>query len=258
MLDLSPALIAFFSASAALLGTFAGFGTSALLLPLLLFFLPLPQALLLTALIHLSLDCWKTLLAPHAVVWRFVASVAPFAIAGSIFGGFIAGTLLTLPFLNLFLHRYTPLLIIALLLSLALSQLRRDREIHSGGERTTSLLAFSAGFASALTGVGNVILAPLAMRSLPPSAPFLATTGIISALTNGGRIIGYLSGFGFALLTSLNPSLSFGAVGGAIVGFSLALVLQRLRTFPAPLLHRYALVGLLGVLLVETSMQLFL
>jgi hypothetical protein len=77
-------------------------------------------------------------------------------------------------------------------------------------------------------------------------------------LTNGGRIIGYLSGFGTAGLTLLAPSLLFWAVAGAVAGFLLALFLQHAHTLPASLLHRYALVGLLGILLVETSVQLFL
>jgi len=40
-------------------GTLTGFGTSTIMVPILLFFLPLPQTLLLVGIIHWFGDIWK-------------------------------------------------------------------------------------------------------------------------------------------------------------------------------------------------------
>lgn len=69
---------------ASFIGTLTGFGSSTVMLPVIVLFLPLPVALFFVGIIHTFNDLWKVILFKHAVHWRllltfgipgFVASV---------------------------------------------------------------------------------------------------------------------------------------------------------------------------------------
>ena len=66
------ALIALLTFVGSLVGTLTGFGTSTVMVPVLVMFYPLPQALLLVGIIHWFGDIWKMLLFRSGVRWRLV------------------------------------------------------------------------------------------------------------------------------------------------------------------------------------------
>src|SRR3989338_4410096 len=57
---------------ASMVGTLTGFGTSTIMVPVLLLFMPLPQTLLLVGIIHWFGDIWKMLLFRKGFNWRLI------------------------------------------------------------------------------------------------------------------------------------------------------------------------------------------
>ncbi len=54
------------------IGALTGFGTSTIMVPILLFFLPLTQTLLLVGIIHWFGDIWKILLFREGLQWKLI------------------------------------------------------------------------------------------------------------------------------------------------------------------------------------------
>ena len=71
--------IALLTMFASCIGTLTGFGTSTIMVPVLLFFLPLTQTLLLVGVIHWFGDIWKILLFREGLQWKLILT---FGIAG--------------------------------------------------------------------------------------------------------------------------------------------------------------------------------
>src|SRR3989344_6736333 len=57
---------------ASIVGTLAGFGTSTIMLPILLLFIPYPVALLFVGIIHFFDDLWEIILFRRAVNWKLL------------------------------------------------------------------------------------------------------------------------------------------------------------------------------------------
>jgi len=83
---LAIVLIAF---AASILGTITGFGISTLMVPVILFFFPLPSTLLFVGLVHFAGDVWKVLFFKKGIRWKLILS---FGIPG-IIASFIGASL---------------------------------------------------------------------------------------------------------------------------------------------------------------------
>ena len=57
---------------ASFFGTIAGFGSSVIMLPVLLFFFPLPEVLLFAGIVHILNDIWEMVLFRGSVSWRIL------------------------------------------------------------------------------------------------------------------------------------------------------------------------------------------
>ena len=57
---------------ASMVGTLTGFGTSTIMIPILLLFSPLPQTLLFVGIIHWFGDIWKVLLFKKGINWNLI------------------------------------------------------------------------------------------------------------------------------------------------------------------------------------------
>ena len=76
---------------ASAIGTFSGFGGSTIMVPILLFFFPLPVTLLFSAIIHLVGDAWKMLLfRKGARKWNLILWFAVPGAAASIARAFVS------------------------------------------------------------------------------------------------------------------------------------------------------------------------
>jgi len=71
------------------IGTLTGFGTSTIMVPILLFFLPLPQTLLLVGIIHWFGDIWKILFFKKEIHWKLILTFGIAGIAPSYLGASI-------------------------------------------------------------------------------------------------------------------------------------------------------------------------
>lgn len=69
-------------------GTLSGFGTSTIMVPVLVMFFPLPQTLLLVGIIHWFGDVWKIALFRHGIRWPLWVA---FGIPGVLFSFLGAG-----------------------------------------------------------------------------------------------------------------------------------------------------------------------
>src|SRR3989338_2371706 len=65
-------LISVLTLLASAVGTVTGFGTSTIMIPILLFWYPLPQALLLVGIIHWVGDIWKMILFRKGATWNLL------------------------------------------------------------------------------------------------------------------------------------------------------------------------------------------
>lgn len=71
---------------AAGIGTMTGFGTSTIMVPIMLLFYPLPQTLFFVGIIHFFGNVWKLLLFRGGVQWRLILSFGIPGIAATYLG----------------------------------------------------------------------------------------------------------------------------------------------------------------------------
>lgn len=79
--------MAFPTLVASAVGTVAGFGTSTIMVPMLVAFLPLPQVLLLVGVVQWFGDIWKMALFRGGVRWRLVVLFGATGIVAMVLGG---------------------------------------------------------------------------------------------------------------------------------------------------------------------------
>ena len=74
---------------ASAVGTLTGFGTSSIMVPVLVSFYPLPQTLFPVGIIHWFGDIWKMLLFRSGVRWRLVLLFGGAGIVATVLGGLV-------------------------------------------------------------------------------------------------------------------------------------------------------------------------
>ncbi|PLW95919.1 MAG: sulfite exporter TauE/SafE family protein, partial [Marinilabiliales bacterium] len=79
-------IIALLTILASGIGTITGFGTSTILVPILLFYLPLPETLLVVGVIHFSGDIWKMILFRKGFYWKLILTFGLTGIIASFLG----------------------------------------------------------------------------------------------------------------------------------------------------------------------------
>jgi uncharacterized membrane protein YfcA len=166
------------------IGTITGFGTSTILIPLLLLYLPLPETLLVVGVIHFSGDIWKMILFRKGFDWKLVLTFGITGILASYLGAQIifstsAETLLRI--LGAFMLTYT----IFLVFKPDFKVPKKNITAISGGGLS--------GFFAGIFGVGGAIRTLFLSAFDLPKAVFVATTGAIAFLIDFTRITTYLA-----------------------------------------------------------------
>ncbi|GAB4343485.1 MAG: sulfite exporter TauE/SafE family protein [Desulfobulbaceae bacterium] len=170
---------------ASLVGTMTGFGTSTIMVPVLLLFLPLPVTLLFVGVIHFCGDIWKVLLFrsgfDRKVVLGFCLAGIPASWLGAMFSAQAEGYPVK-RILGAFLICYTLFLFA-----------RRNWSLPP-----TTPTALGGGLLSGLcagfSGVGGAVRgAFLTAFNLPPGT-YVFTSGLIALFIDATRITGYLAG----------------------------------------------------------------
>ena len=176
------ALIALLTFVGSVIGTVTGFGTSTVMVPALVMFYPLPQALLLVGIIHWFGDIWKMLLFRSGVRWRLVLLFGVPGVVATVLGGllvFQAPQELLSRILGAFLLAYVAFILIK----------RRFKVPQTTATALTggALYGLSAG----AFGVGGAVRgAFLAAYDLPKEV-YIFTAGAIGLAVDIGRLATY-------------------------------------------------------------------
>lgn len=177
--------IALLTLLASMIGTLAGFGISTVMIPVLLIFLPLPQTLLLVAIIHWFNDIWKIVLFQHGIRWKLFLA---FGIPG-IFASFL-GSSLSLRIPREILSRALGIFLIAYVLFILFNQTFKLSQKLSVAISGGALTGFFAG----IFGIGGEINAVALSAFNLEKAVYVATAGAISLMIDSTRIATYVTG----------------------------------------------------------------
>lgn len=165
------------------IGTITGFGTSTILIPILLFYLPLPETLLVVGVIHFSGDIWKMILFRKGFDWKLILTFGLTGIMASYLGArivFSASPELLLRILGAFMLAY----VIFLVFKPDFKVPKKNLTAITGGGLS--------GFFAGIFGVGGAIRTLFLSAFDLPKAVFIATTGAIAFLIDSTRITTYL------------------------------------------------------------------
>jgi hypothetical protein len=214
--------------AASIIGTAAGFGISTVMIPVLLLWLPLPETLLLVAMIHLAGDLWKMVLFRSGVRWRLVLGFGIAGIATSYLGAWLSrfsGAFPAERVLGAVLLAY-----VGFLLWRPQWRIRQRPATAVAGGAASGLLA---GF----FGIGGAVRSAFLAGYDLPKTVYVFTTGIIAGVIDVTRICGYLAGgtrLPAVLWWSLAIAVPLSLVGAAVAKRIVAAVPQgRFRWFVA-------------------------
>lgn len=177
--------IALLTLVAAAVGTISGFGTSTLMIPVLVIFFPPVEAIFLVAIIHWFGNIWKVALFRSGFNWRLLALFGAVGLATSYLGAQIslgANAQILLRLLGAFLAGYALFLIF-----------QSKFKIPAGNVTALSGGALS-GFFAGMFGIGGAIRGMFLAAFNLPKAVYIATAGAIGLLVDSTRIITYFIG----------------------------------------------------------------
>ncbi|MDD5749349.1 MAG: sulfite exporter TauE/SafE family protein [Patescibacteria group bacterium] len=170
---------------AATIGTITGFGTSTLMIPVLVIFFPPVEAIFLVAIIHWFGDVWKVSLFRKGFNVRLLVLFGLVGLATSYLGAYISlgvNEEILLRVLGAFLAGYA--LFVAF---------QSKFKIPAGNITAISGGALS-GFFAGMFGIGGAIRSAFLSAFDLPKAVFIATAGAIGLLVDSTRIITYFTG----------------------------------------------------------------
>jgi len=170
---------------ASIVGTTSGFGTSTIMVPILLLFFPLPQTLLFVGIIHWFGDIWKILFFKKGLNWKLILGFGIPGIAASFLGASLS---LRVPEELLFhiLGGFLLIYVIFLFLKPSFHLPQNKAVMITGGTLS--------GFFAGIFGVGGAIRATFLSVFDLPKAVYLATAGSIAFFIDLTRLITYING----------------------------------------------------------------
>lgn len=177
--------IALLTLIAATIGTITGFGTSTIMIPVLVRFFPPVEAIFLVAIVHWFGDVWKILLFRKGINWRLIGLFGLIGLATSYFGAFVslgANEQILLRLLGMFLAGYALFLVFQF-----------KFKIPAGNMTALSGGALS-GFFAGMFGIGGAMRGMFLSAFDLPKAVYIATAGAIGIMVDSTRIIAYFTG----------------------------------------------------------------
>lgn len=179
---IEAALLAALTFVAAGVGTFTGFGTSTIMVPVLLFFFPLPLALLFAGIVHWFGDIWKMLFFRSGIQWRLLLVFGATGIVSSYIGASLAITAseeLLARLLGGFLLFYVVWIWYNPVWKLPIG----DTFSFTGGALS--------GFLAGIFGVGGVVRAAFLSAYNLPKEMYLFAIGAIALVVDSTRLVTY-------------------------------------------------------------------
>lgn len=163
-------------------GTLTGFGTSTIMVPILLFFLPLPQTLLLVGIIHWFGDIWKILFFRKGFQWKLILAFGAAGILASFLGANIVLSM-SESLLSRILGGFFIIYVLFLFYNPAFKIQRRSTTAVTGGALS--------GFLAGIFGVGGAVRSMFLSAFDLPKAVYIATAGAIAFFIDITRITTY-------------------------------------------------------------------
>jgi hypothetical protein len=188
----------------------AGFGTSAIMVPVMSLFLPLPTALLFVGIIHWFGDIWNMLLFKKGLKWKLILL---FGVPGMVVSYFTARLPLVLP--ESLLGRSLGLFLVTYVLFLFFKPGWRLKPSNINAVAGGAL----SGFFAAVLGVGGAVRSTFLSAFDLKKSVFLFTSGVIGFLIDSSRIAQYWAGgvrLNQALATALFLSVPVSLLGAYI------------------------------------------
>ena len=176
-------LITFTVIIASSVGTLTGFGTSILLVPLLLSFYPVPQTLLFVGIIHWFGNIWKLLLFRKGFQWKLILS---FGIPGIV--ATYLGAELVFDISTALLSRILGSFLIIYVIYLFTKTSFKIKQSLPAGACGGALSGFFAG----LFGMGGAIRSLFLTSFDLPKAVYIATAGAIALTIDTTRLTTYI------------------------------------------------------------------
>ncbi|MGC9317172.1 MAG: sulfite exporter TauE/SafE family protein [Armatimonadota bacterium] len=177
-------------------GTLSGFGTSTIMVPVLLMVLPLPETLLLVGIVHWFGDVWKIWLFKHGVRWRLWLA---FGIPGVLFS--FVGAKLSVSAPEELMSRVLGgflLIYVVFLFARSSFQLPDSTPVAATG-------GACSGFLAGIFGVGGAVRGAFLAAFDLHKAVYIATSGAIAIVIDSVRISTYIFEG-----TRLEPTLMWG------------------------------------------------
>lgn len=163
-------------------GTLTGFGTSTIMVPVLLFFFPLPQTLLLVGIVHWFGDIWKLTLFRQGIRWKILLGFGVSGVIASFLGAslsFSAPETLLSRVLGGFLIAYVAFIFVNSSFRLA----QNNITAVTGG--------MLSGFLAGIFGIGGAVRSAFLSVFDLPKAIYITTTGGIALFIDSSRLITY-------------------------------------------------------------------
>ncbi len=164
-----------------MVGTLSGFGLGTIMTPILLFFLPFTQTILLVAVIHWFHNIWKVYFFRYGIDWKVLLYFGMPSVIGSFFGALlVCGRPENLLFLlGIFLIGYSLFLLFVSKFTLPYTKINA---LFGGG---------ISGLFAGIFGIRGAIRSAFLSAYNLSKATFLGTTGAISIFIDTTRILVY-------------------------------------------------------------------
>lgn len=177
------ALITLLALLGGLIGTLTGFGSSTIMVPVLLFFYPLPETLLIAGIVHWFNNFWKIGLFWSGLNWRLILL---FGVPGIVFTWI--GASLVFQADEALLTRALGFALILYTLFVCFNHTFRLPKHGAVAVVGGALSGFTAG----IFGVGGAIRSAFLSAFNLPKAVYLSTAGAIGVIIDSGRVAQYL------------------------------------------------------------------
>jgi len=176
-------LITFVVVIASAVGTLTGFGTSTLMVPVMLFFYPFEQTLLFVGIIHWFGNLWKLILFRKGFRWKLILSFGIPGIASTYLGAELVFDIST-ALLSMILGSF---LIIYVVYLFAKSSFKIKQSLVTG-----ACGGALSGFFAGLFGMGGAIRGLFLTSFDLPKAVYITTAGAIALTIDTTRLATYI------------------------------------------------------------------
>ncbi|OEU84127.1 MAG: hypothetical protein BA865_07795 [Desulfobacterales bacterium S5133MH4] len=167
------------------IGTATGFGTSTVMIPIMVLFVPLPIALLFVGIIHLCGDIWKILLFRQGLDWKLIFGFGISGIVASFLGASFSLHVQALS-LKRILGAFLILYVVYLFLKSEWALPKTHGTAVCGG--------LLSGLFAGLFGVGGSVRGAFLMAFNLPKDVYIFTSGLIALFIDVTRVSRYIWG----------------------------------------------------------------